>query len=178
MRHLVSGVFTFSALFAATSMPLPAAEAPVVFVVPGKAGVPVIINGVDASYTVVEGDWGLARPGHVTPTIITPPLLGPAPDMYGGYFPARGVQPGYGRHEIEPPPNRRLPRPAPSFHREWSTQSNPVPASRNPPAQIEPEVEVQVPGRSLPHRRNDRDDGPIINKRPGFHGGSRHSWRN
>ena len=30
-------------------------------VIPGRPGVPVIINGVDASYAVVEGDWGLAR---------------------------------------------------------------------------------------------------------------------
>jgi hypothetical protein len=28
-------------------------------VIPGKPGVPIIINGVDASYAVVEGDWGL-----------------------------------------------------------------------------------------------------------------------
>jgi hypothetical protein len=36
-----------------------------VLVIPGKPGIPVVINGYDASYTVVEGDWGLSRPGHM-----------------------------------------------------------------------------------------------------------------
>ena len=31
------------------------------FVIPGRPGVPIIINGVDASYAVVEGDWGLGK---------------------------------------------------------------------------------------------------------------------
>ena len=38
-----------------------------VLVIPGRPGIPVVINGYDASYTIVEGDWGLARPGHVPP---------------------------------------------------------------------------------------------------------------
>ena len=38
-------------------------------VIPGKPGVPVYINGVDASWSVVEGEFGLDRPGQVTPTI-------------------------------------------------------------------------------------------------------------
>ena len=38
--------------------------------IPGKRGVPVIINGQDATGAVVIGDWGLYRPGHVAPTII------------------------------------------------------------------------------------------------------------
>ena len=46
-------------------------------VIPGKPGVPVVINGYDASYCIVEGDWGLARPGHVTPTIVACPLYVP-----------------------------------------------------------------------------------------------------
>jgi len=36
-------------------------------VIPGRPGVPVIINGVDASYAVVEGDWGLAKRIHLKP---------------------------------------------------------------------------------------------------------------
>ena len=35
-------------------------ETGAVLVIPGRAGVPIIINGVDASYAVDEGDWGLA----------------------------------------------------------------------------------------------------------------------
>jgi len=38
-------------------------------VVPGKPGVPVIINGRDASGAIVFGDWGLSRPG-TAPTVI------------------------------------------------------------------------------------------------------------
>jgi len=26
----------------------------------GPSGVPIIINGIDASYAVIEGEWGLA----------------------------------------------------------------------------------------------------------------------
>ena len=37
-------------------------EGPVI-VIPSRPGVPVVINGRDASYAVVEGDWGLSRPG-------------------------------------------------------------------------------------------------------------------
>jgi hypothetical protein len=38
-------------------------------VIPGRPGVPVIINGIDASYAVVEGDWGLGKSIHVQPTV-------------------------------------------------------------------------------------------------------------
>ena len=46
-----------------------------VLVIPGKPGIPVVINGYDASYTIVEGDWGLARPGQVPPVIVSGPLI-------------------------------------------------------------------------------------------------------
>jgi hypothetical protein len=133
------------------------AEAPVVFVIPGKAGVPVIINGVDASFTVVEGDVGLSRPGHLTPQIVTPPLRGPGAGFYfyGGYFPARGISPGRGRYEIIPEGKRhQLPNPE-SFKREWSTQSRSAPADIDAAAE-EPEVELEARGEqpmSKPARR-------------------------
>jgi hypothetical protein len=41
--------------------------------------------------------------------------------------------PGYGRLEIEPPANRRLPQPAESYHQSWSAQSAPLPAQSNVP---------------------------------------------
>jgi hypothetical protein len=41
--------------------------------------------------------------------------------------------PGYGRLEIEPPANRRRPKPAESFHQSWSAQSAPLPAQSDPP---------------------------------------------
>jgi hypothetical protein len=146
--------------------PVRADHAPVI-VIPGKAGVPVVINGYDASYTVVEGDWGLSRPGHVTPTIVSGPLIAPAPYYPGSYFPALGRRPGYGRYEIEPPPDRRRPPPAQSFHREWSIESAPTPATLPPdypPPVIEASPQIDGGGwrdrdrRSKRSERHDRGD--------------------
>jgi hypothetical protein len=75
-------------------------------VIPGRAGVPVIINGVDASYSVVEGDWGLERGTHVQPTVYGGRYVDPLPNV-GHYYPSSGRIPGYGRLEIETPANRR-----------------------------------------------------------------------
>jgi len=111
-----------------------------VLVIPGRPGVPVVINGYDASYTVVEGDWGLARPGHVPPAIVSGPLITPAPYSSGAYFPADGRRPGYGRREVEPPPDRRRPPPAPSYYREWGIQSQALPATIDPPANPPPVI--------------------------------------
>jgi hypothetical protein len=109
-------------LLAVSASPAFAQRGPV-FVVPGKPGVPVIINGVDASWAVVEGEFGLNRPGQVTPTVIARPLAVPIPYYVPGYYPATGRRPGYGRYEIVPPPNRPLPPEAPTYYRNWSSQS-------------------------------------------------------
>ena len=87
-----------------------------VLVIPGRPGVPIVINGVDASYAVVEGDWGLGKGWHVTPTVFGGHAYDPVPNV-GHYYPSAGQQPGYGRLEIEPPANRKLPQPAESYHR-------------------------------------------------------------
>ena len=65
-------------------------------VIPGRPGVPVIINGIDASYAVVEGDWGLARPGHGTITVIggTPIRPNPVYEPRNSYHPRYGRPPG------------------------------------------------------------------------------------
>jgi hypothetical protein len=110
-----------------------AADSGPAIVVPGRLGVPVILNGVEASGTVVEGDWGLYKPVINQPRIIRGPGASPVPENYVGYFPTFGQTPGYGRYEIEPPANRVLPPPAPSFQKSWSSQSDPVPASIDPP---------------------------------------------
>lgn len=125
-------------------------------VVPGRPGIPVIINGYDASHTVVEGDWGLYRPGHVPPHIVGGPLIAPAPFQTGPYFPSQGRIPGYGRREIEPP--NRGPQPAPGFYREWGAQSQELPASTEPPTPliIAPTVET---GRSR-HRLMPKAERP------------------
>ena len=108
-------------------------------VIPGRAGVPVIINGVDASYAVVEGEWGLGRNEQVQPTVYGGRIIDPVPNV-GHYYPSAGHLPGYGRLEIEPPAGRRLPQPAESYHQSWSAQSAPLPAQSdvpvNPPAII------------------------------------------
>src|SRR5205814_7721540 len=103
------------------------ADSAPVLVIPGRPGVPIIINGVDASYAVVEGDWGLAQRVHVTPTVYGGRYVDPLPNV-GHYYPSAGQRPGYGRLEIQPPANRVLPQPAESYHQSWSAQSAPPPA--------------------------------------------------
>jgi hypothetical protein len=99
-------------------------------VIPGKPGVPVYINSVDASYGIVEGDFGLGRPNTLTPTVIYRPLVVdyPAPNV-PGYHPTTGQKPGYGRLEIIPPANRPLPPPAPTYYRSWSAGSGSGPVT-------------------------------------------------
>ena len=119
-------------------------------VIPGRPGVPVIINGVDASYAVVEGDWGLGKGTHVEPTIYGGRYIDPVPRV-GHYYPSAGRIPGYGRLEIEPPANRRLPQPAESYHQSWSAQSAPLPAQSNVP--VDPPEIIYAPrdDRRWPH---------------------------
>ena len=71
-------------------------------VIPGRPGVPIIINGIDASYAVIEGEWGLGRGEQVQPTIYGGRYVDLGPKG-GHYYPSAGRVPGYGRLEIEPP---------------------------------------------------------------------------
>ena len=117
-----------------------------VIVVPGRPGVPVIINGVDVTGAVIYGDWGLYRPGGAV--VIEGgiwPLAGPGavPDWPPHYFPATGRTPAYGRKEIDPGP--RHPGPAPAYHRVWGIESNPGPVTEYPPF-VPPPVVVAPPG--------------------------------
>ncbi len=95
-------------------------------VIPGRPGVPIIQNGIDISYAVVEGDFGLGKSVHNQPTIFGGRYIDPTPNV-GHYYPSlgHGSKPGYGRLEIEPPANRKLPQPAESYHQSWSAQSAP-----------------------------------------------------
>ena len=116
-------------------------------VIPGRPGVPVIINGIDASYAVVEGNFGLGKGIHVEPTIYGGRRVDPVPNV-GHYYPTLGQTPGYGRSEIEPPANRSLPQPSESYHRSWSSQSAPLPPTSDvpgnpPPIIIAPEIDLQ-----------------------------------
>jgi hypothetical protein len=108
-------------------------------VIPGRPGVPVLMNGIDISYAIVEGDFGLGKGVHNQPTVFGGRVIDLEPNV-GHYYPSAGLTPGYGRMEIEPPANRKLPKPAESFHQSWSAQSNQQPAQ---PAQ--PEVPFYPP---------------------------------
>jgi hypothetical protein len=129
-----------------------AADSGPVIVLPGRHGLPVIINGIDVTGAVLEGDWGLYSPHMVGPTIIPAPVLIPRRFFQGAYYqdryvqasyyPTFGHEPAYGRREMEPPADRRLPPAAPSFHRSWSSQSDPLPASLDPPVQSPPLIVV------------------------------------
>jgi hypothetical protein len=108
-------------------------------VIPGRPDVPIFENGVDVSWSVVEGEYGLNRPNIVNPTSIADRrwscLIPVAPRSGPAYFPHDGARPGYGRLEIVPPANRPLPPPAQCYVRGWRMESPPTPAdlpSNNP----------------------------------------------
>jgi hypothetical protein len=125
-----------------------------VIVIPGRAGVPVIINGVDASYAVVEGDWGLGKGVHVQPTVYGGRAIDPEPRV-GHYYPSAGQMPGYGRFEIEPLPGRALPQPAESYHQSWSAQSAPPMAQPEVPFYPPPVIVAPRYGgrkQNVPHQ--------------------------
>ena len=114
------------AALAATSA---AADHRPVIAVPGRADVPVVINGMPATGALVTGDWGLYAPGRVVPQVYDPAFV-PVDQGTGYYYPRTGRPPRHGRQEVVTP---HAPRPAQSFHREWSSESDPVPATRYPP---------------------------------------------
>ena len=116
-------------------------------VIPGRPGVPIIINGVDASYAVVEGAWGLGKGEQVQVTVYGGRYIDPQPNV-GHYYPSNGRKPGYGRLEIEPPANRKLPKPAASYHQSWSAQSTPQP----PDVPLYPPPVIVAPQIDLPRR--------------------------
>src|ERR1700733_6836632 len=153
------------ALLIGTTLPALAGEG-FDIVIPGRPGIPIIINGVDASYAVVEGDFGLGKGIHMQPTIYGGRPVEPEPQV-GHYYPSAGLLPGYGRLEIEPPADRTLPKPGPSYHPSWSAQSA-------PPAQAQPQVPFYPPqqnGGYPPqqnhdaHRSQDRENQQHRNTR-------------
>jgi hypothetical protein len=133
-----------------TSLPA-LADGAVAIVVPNRSDVPIIINGVDASWSVIEGDWGLARSVHVQPTVYGGRYVDPEPHV-GRYFPSAGKTPGYGRLEIEEPARR--PRRAESYSRSWSAQSAP-PRAVDPPVLPDPLYGAAPDAGQAPRRRYD-----------------------
>jgi hypothetical protein len=142
-----------------TSLPAMAADG-INLVIPGRPGVPIMINGRDASYAVVEGDWGLASSTHVQPTVYGGRPAEPKPAV-GHYYPSAGSLPGYGRLEIQPPADRALPQPAESYHESVTVQS--APPARQPQAvPFYPPAVIQAPqggangGQGSGEQRNSR----------------------
>jgi len=117
-----------AASLAGIGAPARADNAPVI-ALPGHPDVPVIIDGRDATYRLVVGDWGLHRPGAVPVVVYGPPVCCAPP--VGGYFPSTGRRPRSGRHEFETP--RRVLPPAPAYYREWSAGPGREPATADPP---------------------------------------------
>jgi hypothetical protein len=137
-------------------------------VIPGRAGVPIIINGVDASYAVVEGEFGLGKGVHMQPTVYGGRYVDPEPQV-GHYYPSLGHRPGYGRLEIEPPPGRVLPKPPEIFYQSWSAQSNPPqPQPQSEVPQYPPRVIAEPPnnGAAPPNNRAGMPPNPEGERRP------------
>lgn len=150
MRVALALVFSIAATVTAV-----AGTGPLI-VIPGKPGVPVIINGRDASYAVVEGEWGLAKNFKNADRVYGGWDRYAIPEV-GHYYPTARRTPGYGRLEIEPPANRALPQPAESYHQSWSAQSA-------PPA---PQPHYDVPAYPPPIIEADRPrPGPRPSYRP------------
>jgi hypothetical protein len=146
LRALLGALAAMPAVWLAGAGPVRAgADMEPVIVVPGRPGVPIMIDGQDVSGAVIEGEWGLGR-GHTGHTIIQQwptyqwrrPAAGPPPA--GGYFPGTGQRPAYGRLEVIPPPNRALPRKAEQFNRVWTSESAPLPATIEPPYAMPPVI--------------------------------------
>src|SRR5262245_17875462 len=151
---LLAGGLALAAVMVAA--PASADNEPVI-VIPGRAGVPVMMYGVDVSGAVIEGEWGLNRPGVVSPTVIMRYWGNYVYATPSAYFPTTGQQPRVGRLEVIPPPNRRLPKTAQPYFRSWETQSDPYPATipapyDSPPIFVTPQISQRRPvHRPVPH---------------------------
>ena len=144
---------------------------------PGKSGVPVIIDGQNATGAVVIGDWGLYRPGHVAPTVIhrqpwvAPPRYRRAAVVVRHhrhkrvkvirrkaivrsgphhFFPGGTSPPKLGRLESDEK-NSVPPKPAESFSRSWSAGSPPAPATvAQPPVIVAPVIDNRLRPKPKP----------------------------
>lgn len=141
-----------AAVLIASLQPAMADGTGAVRVIPGRADVPVPINGVDASFAVVEGDWGLARGTHIPVHVFGGHPFPPPPEV-GHYFPTSGKIPGYGRLEIDPPDRHKLPREGESYYHSWSAQSAPQPPEppqNPPPIIVAPQINGPMPPPAPP----------------------------
>jgi hypothetical protein len=150
-REIIVGALMLSGFAAFAALPARAGDEGPVIVIPSRPGVPIVINGRDASYAVVEGDWGLARPGFVGVTVIGGSPIQPN-EVYrrrNSYVPKYGRAPERGRNEIEPAADRALPDPAENFSRSWSTSSDVTPVNDARPSNYAPPG-YATPGDNAP----------------------------
>jgi len=122
--------FAIAAVCAATLAAPARAQTGPVIAIPGKVGVPVIMNGVIVDGAVIWGDWGLARPTH---GVVVDGLVefAPPPHDARAYFPQTGRKPRVGRQEVQPTSHRPTNT---NFHRDWSAGSNfKAPVTEYPP---------------------------------------------
>jgi hypothetical protein len=150
--------FVHAAVLLALSVSPALAQMGPYFVIPGRPDVPIFENGVDVSWSVVEGEYGLNRPNIVNPVIVyrMPPVVVPYPGRAAlgpPYYPRDGMMPGNGRLEMRPPPFSPPPRPAQRYSRSWRMESAPTPADlpSNNPNTIAPVITPYVfPGAPGP----------------------------
>jgi len=146
----------------AADVPRAHAQREPVIVVPGRAGVPVMLWGQDVSGAVIEGEFGLDRPGGFDGGLnvirpIGPYYQGiPPQPPADGYYPATGMRPKVGRQEVLPPANAAPPPPAASFNRSWTSESPRLPANVDPPVNpppviLAPQIYQQPPGPPGPN---------------------------
>lgn len=154
-RQLIASAVVVAALLAA---PAARADREPYIVYPGRGGAPVMWFGQNITGAVIEGDWGLDRPGHGDITILPAGrrLLW-VPGVGRHYYPATGRAPRYGRDEREPPADRQLPQPAESYFRSWGAQSMPSPAT-SPPEYEQPPI-IVAPQIDMNRRRPPRGSG-------------------
>ena len=104
------------------------ADSAPVIAIPGHLGVPVIINGIDATGAEVFGDWGLSRPGQGSLIIEggTPMPLQRPPLRY---FPTSSSvsDPDARQPKATPSPSRAPPPPAPGHQRTFISPGRLVP---------------------------------------------------
>ena len=110
MRTRVCAVMCCGWMFCVAPPALADSDSGTVVVIPGRPDVPVIVNpyGYDASYTIIEGDFGLNKPSQNNTQIIVGPPFQPIMPPRRYYFPHAEQAPAYGRDEVLPPPGRRV----------------------------------------------------------------------
>jgi hypothetical protein len=169
--------FVHAALLLAVSASPALAQRSSVIVIPTRPDVPVLINGVDISYAVVEGEFGLDRPGRMPLTVIywlrpiAVPYYRPTAYRVGpAYFPRSDKKPGYGRLEVEPAPDRPLPPPAQSYRKSWSSHSDPTPPTEYAPFPAPP-VGISIGGGNGEHHWHDDHEGGEGHEQGGGPGG-------